>query len=354
MNALPLVSLRTIRDAVTHLDEASEIESLIAEKGGSRTLLTRSWLVAHRNNVANQDNIKTLSEIGCFVSFTLACNLRLLLMAFNGRPISFDTLYKVIRNSRGRELELPTPILSSIQSELKNTLPSLLRVHDCAHAYLRKKSQFTNAKPHVGKEAVATIDIKSFFPSITKTMISSAFKAGPCGEMSEDAIGLISDLCSRMGKLPVGVSTSPYIANAVMYDSDQQLSGLSNRLGVAYTRFADDLTFSGAEDSVKDLMQVGAGLLQQTGFQLNEAKTRIMRSTQRQIVTGVVVNVRLSAPRKNRRQLRAMYHGLQCGRPIFDGARDISEASLCSKLGHVGKLHPAWAAELRNKRYPKR
>jgi hypothetical protein len=350
---LPSVSLKTIRDAVTYLDEASEVESLIAKNGGSRTLLTRSWLASHRDNVTNENNLQTLGEIGCFISFTLACNLRLLIMAFHGSSISFDTLYRVFKNSDGRELSLPTPILGSIQSELKQTLPSILRVHDCAHAYLRKRNQFTNATPHVGKEVVATIDIKSFFPSITTAMIASTFKAGPLSQMSEESISLLSGLCSRVGRLPVGVSTSPYIANAVMYDIDRQISGLSKSLGVNYTRFADDLTFSGTEYSVRNLMQVATGLLQQTGFQLNDSKTRIMRATQRQIVTGVVVNVRLSAPRKDRRQLRAMYHGSRCGRPVFDGHREISDSSLCAKLGHVGKLHPNWVVDLKNKQYPK-
>jgi hypothetical protein len=344
-----MVSLKTITDAINFIDQASEIESLIAEKGGDREAVIKSCLQLRKEARNANSYIPALMEIGCFFSFELACNLRLLVMTLRGDSPNFDTLYRLFTNSSGRELELPSPLLNSVQRALRAFLPQLLKVHDTAHAYIRGRSQFTNANPHVGQEMVATIDVKSFFSSITREMIASAFKEGPCYHLSDQTIHLLAALTSRKGRLPVGASCSPFIANAVMYAIDQTISALSNRLHVVYTRFADDLTFSGTEPAVRDIVNVASALLRESGFAVNDSKTRFMGSAQRQIVTGIVVNVRLSTPLKSRKKLRAMHHYFQSGRTPFDGRREVSEASLCSKLGHVGKLHPDWLERLRSK-----
>jgi RNA-directed DNA polymerase len=349
VNVNTFVSFKTITDAVTNLDAASEIEALIQKKGGSRDLFRKSWICLHGKSNSKRDSVTLLSEIGCFISFNLAFHIRLLLLAIEGGRLTFDALYRVIRDSKGRDLEIPLPLLDSAQTAFKKYLPNVLKVHPSAHAYLPKRSQFTNAKPHVGKALVATLDLKSFFHSVTFEMIASAFKKGDCGEMSDEAIGLLCRMSSREGRLPVGVSTSPHIANSVMYPLDEQISFLCRKLCVDYTRFADDLTFSGEEDHVKDVASVATTLLRKSGFELNNSKTRFMRSTQRQIVTGVVVNARMSAPLEKRKQLRAMYHKLQSGGVPFEGKRIISDSSLGAKLGHVGKLHPSWVLRLKGK-----
>jgi hypothetical protein len=115
---------------------------------------------------------------------------------------------------------------------------------------------------------------------------------------------------SGLGSMPQGAPTSPAISNLVCRGLDARLHGLASRLGGVYTRYADDLTFS-FPDSGFDLGRFRWWVNQvchQEGFYINESKFRVLRRSQRQSVTGIVVNSGLNLPRRLRRQLRAILH----------------------------------------------
>jgi retron-type reverse transcriptase len=346
-----VTSVKKIKDSVDFLDQAAELEMLVLERGGSR-----DWLISfygrHKSDFGPPDSILvSLVEIGCFLNFRLASSLKLLISAFSeSHQPRFDALYRSVTSSGGRTLDLPSPILESVQRELLAVLPSFLRIHNSAHAYTKGRSQYTNAEPHVGKEMVATIDLKKFFPSVSKEKIASVFRRSCPSTFSDRSIEILSSLACRQGALPVGGCCSPIIANAVMYQYDCNLSQVASGSGVSYTRFADDLTFSGADLSVRQVVEIAKAMLREACFEINDSKTRFMSASQRQIVTGLVVNVRLSTPRFQRRKLRAMLHYTKNGRAPFQGTRELSDASLRAKLGHAGKLHRDWLLRLTNKK----
>jgi retron-type reverse transcriptase len=106
-----------------------------------------------------------------------------------------------------------------------------------------------------------------------------------------------------------GAPTSPGLCNAVLMKLDRRLAGLAKRYGFAYTRYADDLTFSGDDQTkVLKLMHVCRQIVREEGFEANHAKSRIARQGGRQVVTGVTVNKTLGLSRKERRKLRAAVH----------------------------------------------
>src|SRR5205814_542248 len=99
--------------------------------------------------------------------------------------------------------------------------------------------------------------------------------------------------------LPQGACTSPAITNALCRRLDRRLDGLARKHGFAYTRYADDLTFSGDTPAAIDRLRRDAErIIRDEGFRVNAKKTRIMRRGRRQTVTGVVVNDVLGLPRQ--------------------------------------------------------
>jgi len=110
--------------------------------------------------------------------------------------------------------------------------------------------------------------------------------------------------------LPQGACTSPAISNLVSRRLDARLTGIARKLGWTYTRYADDLSFSSKEpsDKVGYLLARVRHIAEGEGFEVNEPKTRVLKRSARQVVTGVVTNVKPAAPRKLRRRLRAILH----------------------------------------------
>ena len=147
--------------------------------------------------------------------------------------------------------------------------------------------------------------------------------------------------------LPQGACTSPGLSNQVARRLDKRLGGLARKLGLTYTRYADDLTFSGDaafNEKVGYLMARVRHLAQDEGFAVNEKKSRVLRRNTAQVVTGVVVNAKPSLPRKELRRLRAILHrartaGLEAqnreGRPDF-------RAWLRGKIAYVKMVRPTW------------
>jgi hypothetical protein len=140
-----------------------------------------------------------------------------------------------------------------------------------------------------------------------------------------------------------GAPTSPGICNAVLMRMDRRLAGLARRQGFTYTRYADDLTFSGDDASkVKLLITVGSRIVRDEGFRVNREKTRVLRKARRQEVTGVVVNEQVGLSRKERRRLRAAIHQLgRRGQPDPARARHLE-----GKLAYLQMLNPDQAAPL--------
>ena len=113
----------------------------------------------------------------------------------------------------------------------------------------------------------------------------------------------ILDVCCPNQALPQGAPTSPALSNIVVYPLDGRLFGFACKNNLRYTRYADDLTFSG-EKIGQDTIEYVYRVLRDFKFEPNSKMTRLLRRSQRQIVTGLVVNEKLQAPREVRRKLR--------------------------------------------------
>jgi hypothetical protein len=153
------------------------------------------------------------------------------------------------------------------------------------------------------------------------------------------AVSMLVDICTAEGDLPVGAPTSPTLLNRVLWRSDEMLAQAAEQRGLRYTRYADDLSFSGGDVAVQ-MLGVARRTLAQIGLALDPKKTNIFRRGRRQMVTGLVVNQQVSVPRHIRRRLRAAVHRVeQGGEAHWDGAEQ-SAAAIRGRVAFVKMVHP--------------
>lgn len=223
-----------------------------------------------------------------------------------------------------RIISAPRAPLRAIQRAIHTGILARVPVHDAAHGFVVGRSTVTNATPHIGARLLLKTDIREFFPTIHYWRVRGMF----CSFGYDDRVaGALASLCTRRavvdrdgqrvvvwpGLVPQGAPTSPAIANLVCLRLDARLTGLAEKLGARYTRYADDLSFSFHQPDDDDL-DIGRTfwwidqILQQEGFAEHPGKRQVLRPSRRQLVTGIVVNEKLTVPRDARRRFRALLH----------------------------------------------
>lgn len=208
-----------------------------------------------------------------------------------------------------RHIQVPDLLLKRVQQQILRQVLAKLPVSSHATAWRTGYGLSDNVLPHVGQKQVLKLDIQNFFPSIIFPQVHQATFART--DLPLAATTLLSHLCCYHDRLPQGAPTSPAIANLVMRPFDDFIGAYCRERGMAYTRYGDDLAFSGDFDAQQVQRRVRS-FLADMGFTLNSDKTRLMGRGQRQIVTGIVVNGPYpQVPRETRRALRqtVYYYG---------------------------------------------
>jgi retron-type reverse transcriptase len=264
----------------------------------------------------------------------------------------FDHLYalhKIPKKSGGfREIHAPCAELKRLQSRILENGFNRVPMSRSAHGFHRKRSILTNAIPHSGKACVVNVDIDSFFPSTKHNRILQAAAHLANRHLSYGARQVLADLLSHDGALPTGAPTSPAIGNLVLRGADAAIAKVAARHGIDYTRYADDLTFSGHKHAVKILPFVEK-VLGQLGYKLNAKKTNIYRRGRRQMVTGLVVNEKPNLPRHVRRRLRAAVHTAAKGENPHWNGHPMNKHELGGRISLLNLVDQHKAAALREK-----
>lgn len=236
------------------------------------------------------------------------------------------------QHGRIRLIEAPKDRLKAIQRQIQTRILDHVPPHDAVHGFRRRRSIRSFAQPHVRQAIVIKVDLEDFFPSISVSRVNAMFRALGYPEHVADRL---AGLCSNAAPsdiwdtleahtpdhkqnqarwmyarphLPQGAPTSPALANLCAYRLDCRLAGLARAAGAVYTRYADDLAFSGGEEFARTAkrfqLHVSATIMEE-GFQVHHRKTRIMRPGVCQRIAGVIVNEHLSLPRADRDRLKA-------------------------------------------------
>ncbi|MBP7955981.1 MULTISPECIES: reverse transcriptase family protein [Psychrobacter] len=264
-------------------------------------------------------------------------------------PYTHFTINK--RNGTPRQIWSPIPRLKFVQRWILENILNNLMTHGAAHGFVRGKSIVTNATVHCNSALLIKLDVKDFFPSVHWRRVKGVFRHAGYPEQIATLLALLCtesprQMVQQNGKtyyvalsdraLPQGAPTSPALTNIVCLNLDRRLTGLAEKIGLRYSRYADDLTFSlpANSTSIKNAAQpsdhnhlIGQLLgsvhkiLQEEGFILNNDKTRVIRMGNQHNVTGMVVNGEgvPRVPRKIKRMLRASLHNLALGQPLREG-----------------------------------
>lgn len=275
-----------------------------------------------------------------------------------------------------RLLEIPRAALKEVQRKILAEILDRVPPHPAAHGFRKGRSVISNAGPHCGKALVARFDLADFFPSVSGVRVRRIFQtlgypetiaahlAGLCttilpwpmwrsrphpnADGTDHATG--TRLTSR--HLPQGAPTSPAIANLAAYRLDRRLAKLATAVDADYTRYADDLAFSGAEEFARGIDRFAAlvgRIAEEEGFSLRPGKTRIMPRSVRQQVAGIIVNGGLNLPRAEYDRLKAVLTNCIRHGPQSQNRENLSDfrAHLAGKVArfagiHVGRGRKLW------------
>ncbi len=207
------------------------------------------------------------------------------------------------RDGTKRKLSVPDTILKQVQKAIAERILAYYPISRYATAYRAGYNVQKNALLHVGKKKILKLDIEGFFDHITYARVKNIvfYKE----KFSEPIRILLSMLCYYRDALPQGAPSSPAITNIIMYRFDEAVGEFCNARGVIYTRYCDDMTFSGSDDfNQGEVIALVKAELKKLGLYLKNRKTVVVPATKRQTVTGIVVNEKLNLTKQYKRQIR--------------------------------------------------
>ena len=278
-----------------------------------------------------------------------------------------------------RLIEAPKRRLKQLQQQVLSRILEKVPPHPAVHGFVKGRSITTCVSLHTGKAVVMRLDLKDFFPSFCAARIQTMFRTFGYPERVADMLGGICtnfipssvfarenfdpplslqarqwmrDLYCRP-HLPQGAPTSPLLANICCYRLDCRLTGLARSASATYTRYADDLAFSGeaefARSGERFALHVAAICLEE-GFHVNHRKTRIMRQGVRQRVVGLVANQHPNVIRTDFDRFKATLHNCLRSGPAAQnrGAHADFRAHLEGKVAFVESVNAARGLRLRN------
>lgn len=257
------------------------------------------------------------------------------------KPSKFYRTFEIPKRSGGkRQIVTPHNSLLIIQKWITAQILKVFQIHPAAFGYLKNKNVALNASNHIGAKEMLKIDLKDFFPSIKITRVRELFKR--LG-YSKEVTYLLSRLCCLNDSLPQGAASSPTISNIVLHTLDKRLQNFSITENITYSRYADDLIFSGESIPI-DFKILAIMNINDSGFEVNSKKIIEYSGKQRKLVTGLLVtDSRIRLPKQSRRDItQSVYYLLKYG--ILDQIKRYNDIyypdRILGRLGYWKQIEP--------------
>ena len=230
-----------------------------------------------------------------------------------------------------RKLSVPDLILKRVQKSIADNILTQFPVSNYAQAYKVGGSIQQNAQPHIGKKKILKLDIEGFFDHILYSQVKNIVF---CKEKFAEPIRvLLTMLCYYKESLPQGAPTSPAITNIIMYDFDEKVGAFCATKNIAYTRYCDDMTFSGDFDE-REVISFVKNELYGLGLFLKNRKTVVVPASKRQTVTGIVVNEKLNITKEYKKNIRQEMYYIQ----KFGLDEHLNKLGISDKRGYILSL----------------
>lgn len=272
---------------------------------------------------------------------------------------------------RSRLIEIPKPQIKQLQRRVLRGILDLIPTHAAAHGFRKGRSVSTWLAPHINRDVVLRIDLREFFPSIAARRITAIFRrvgypeqiaqflcglctnSVPASVLDAETAAVVSNRDRyRIAHLPQGSPTSPALANLAAFNLDRRMSGLAKCFGAAYSRYADDMVFSGDKAFRRRLERfrvLACAIAIDEGFEIRHRKTQVLPAGQRQLLGGVVVNSRINVPRTDYDNLRATLHNCIRHGPASQNRDDLPafRQHLEGRVAYINMLNSDRGAKLR-------
>jgi hypothetical protein len=276
------------------------------------------------------------------------------------------------RDGSARLIEAPKQRLKSIQRFLLRKVINSIPAHEAAHGFRSRRSIKTFAAPHVRREVVLKLDLRDFFPSLTRARVLAIFLTAG---YPESVAELLAGLCTnstpasvlgnapvqqtfhsralyRQPHLPQGAPASPALANLCAFRLDCRLAGIARSARAAYTRYADDLLFSGDAEFARGIDRFyikACAITLEEGFEVNTRKTRIMRRSVSQKAAGLILNEKANISRAAFDSLKATLTNCIKTGPATQNRRKLPDfySHLAGRIAHVSHFNEARGKKLR-------
>lgn len=290
----------------------------------------------------------------------------------------YDYRWRARPTAPPRLIERPKSRLKAAQRWVLHEILDWIPAHYAAHGFVRGRSARTHAALHTGRAVVVRLDLEDFFAWVTASRVYGVFRTAG---YPQTVAHLLTALCvnvlpedewealprphdpallprhHRLGRrlaaphLPQGAPTSPALASLAAFGLDVRLSALATSLDLTYSRYADDLTFSGPRRGTAALPAVVREIVRDEGLRVNTAKTRVRSQGNRQLVGGSVVNRRLNVPRHDYDELKAVLHDAVRHGPATANRAGVADfrAHLLGRIAWVASLHPERGRRLRER-----
>ncbi|WP_428685370.1 retron St85 family RNA-directed DNA polymerase [Reyranella sp.] len=292
-----------------------------------------------------------MSELLRFLSADTGLPVSDLLRIINTAPRRYKIFFIPKRSGGMREIAQPARELKLLQRAVVTRLISQLPVHAAARAYRSGLSIKDNALPHAGGGPILKMDFRDFFPSIKSDDWERYCKKNNL--LSIDDLNISSLILFRRVKgkkalrLSIGAPSSPALSNVLMFDFDTRVSAEAERRKINYTRYADDLTFSGQRAGMlRDMVSEVAKAVRQIEFprlQVNDDKTTFITPSRRRTVTGVTLtnDGNLSLGRDRKRLISSKVHHASLGKLSTEELREAA-----GQLAFANVVEPEFVARL--------
>lgn len=237
-----------------------------------------------------------------------------------------------------RIIDRPTGPVKELQARINSRILSTCPVSEMAFGGVKGRDHIRSARHHQRKAWLATLDIKSFFPSITNKHVYDLFDTMGC---APDVARVLTMLLTFRGHLPQGSPASTTVANLLLSGFDAELLRRAGAHEAAITRFIDDVPISGNREQVAACLDLAIRRLNGLGLRVNRKKLRFTPSSQEHVVHKLNVNGDVSIPRKYRLAVRSRVRAA-----VKFGISDAERRSLVGKIRYIARANPDDARRL--------
>ena len=239
---------------------------------------------------------------------------------------------------KNREIDRPRDPLLEVQKRIYRTLLRNIEMPEYICGGVKGRSVLDNVAHHQSASQLVTLDIKSWFPSITARHVYFVWRR--VLKCSHEVAKLLTALTTFNGHLPQGAPTSTMLSNMVLYSIDGPIRKAASALGVNYSSWVVDLPLSGSQ--ARQLIPIVIATLKRRGFKISRSKLKVMGSGKQRIVNGVIAGEKPSIPKENRDRIRAALHRFRIG-DIRDEDRDRYIATQKGRIMYLASVNPAQA-----------